>query len=238
MYRRSAVIYDAIYHAQGKDYSAEAQRLCALIQEFKQSDGNLLLDVACGTGNHLSYLKKDFEVEGLDNAPKMLRVAAEKFPRIAFHLADMVSFELDHAFDVIICLFSAIGHVQTLPHLAQAINSMAKHLLPGGVIMVEPWFEPGALDSGKPHATFVDEPELKIARMNINRVEGNLSYLSFHYLIATPKGIEYFDESDALGLFTHDQYLQAFLDAGLEVFRDEKGLDGRGLYIGRRNSQS
>ncbi len=68
--------------------------------------------------------------------------------------------------------------------------------------------------------------------MNINRVEGRLSYLDFQYLVGTPGGIEDFCETHTLGVFTDEEYQQAFRDAGLSVFHDETGLDGRGLYIG------
>ncbi len=232
MYNRSAIIYDAIYRAQGKDYASEAQKLYALIKQYKLSAGNSLLDVACGTGGHLAYLKQNFKVAGLDNSEEMLIAAKDKFPDINFICADMVDFKIEHTFDAITCLFSAIGYVQTLHRLFQAIKNMKDHLLPGGVIIVEPWFGPGDLGTGKVHATFVDEPELKIARMNINRVEENTSFLDFHYMAATPKGIEYFSEMHTLGLFTEDEYLQSFHAAGLKTIHDPKGLDGRGLYIG------
>jgi len=234
MYNRSAIIYDAIYRAQGKDYAAEAQKINMLIQQYKRSDGRLLLDVACGTGNHLAYLQEDFDTEGLDHSEEMLSIARNKFPNLHFHLADMVDFEIDHSFDVITCLFSAIGYVQTLPRLNQAMRTIAKHLRPGGMTIIEPWFGPGDLDAGKVHATFVDEPELKVGRMNINRVEGNMSYLDFHYVVGTPKEIEYFTETHAIGLFSPAEYLQAFQDAGLKVSHDAEGLDGRGLYIGMK----
>ena len=234
MYHRSAIIYDAIYRSQGKDYAAETQKICALIEQHKQSNSKSLLDVACGTGNHLAYLQQDFNVEGLDNSQEMLDVVRNKFPHLRFYLADMIDFKIDHSFDVITCLFSAIGYVQTLPRLNQAVRTIAKHLCPGGVTIVEPWFGPGDLDVGKVHATFVDEPELKIARMNINRVEGTMSYLDFHYMVAMPGGIECFTETHAIGLFSHAEYMQAFEDAGLQVIHDKEGLDGRGLYIGAK----
>ena len=232
MYNRSATIYDAIYRSQGKDYAAEAQKICALIEQHKLSNGKSLLDVACGTGDHLAYLQQDFNVEGLDNSKEMLDVAHNKFPDLHFHLADMVDFDIDRSFDVITCLFSAIGYVQTLPRLNQAMRTIAKHLRPGGMTIIEPWFGPGDLDVGKVHAAFVDEPGLKIARMNINRVEGKMSYLDFHYMVGMPAGIEYFTETHAIGLFSHEEYLQAVQDAGLKVVHDKEGLDGRGLYIG------
>jgi ubiquinone/menaquinone biosynthesis C-methylase UbiE len=237
MYNRSAVIYDAIYHSQGKDYAAEAQKVCALIKQHKTSNGKSLLDVACGTGNHLAYLQQDFNVEGLDNSEEMLDVAQNKFPNLHFYLADMANFEIGHSFDVITCLFSAIGYAQTFSRLVQTMKTITRHLQPGGVTIVEPWFEPNDFGVDKVHATFVDEPRLKIARMNINRVEGNISYLDFQYMIATPKGIENFVETHALGLFTQNEYLQAFKDAELRVIHDEVGLDGRGLYIGLKSNK-
>ena len=34
------------------------------------------------------------------------------------------------------------------------------------------------------------------------------------------------------GLWTHEEHLEAFRDAGLEVSFDSEGLMGRGLYLG------
>jgi ubiquinone/menaquinone biosynthesis C-methylase UbiE len=232
MYNRSAMIYDVIYRTQGKDYMAEAQKICALIQHYKKSEGTSFLDLACGTGNHIGYLQEKFKMEGLDNSEEMIGIARKKFSGLRFHLANMVDFETGRSFNVITCLFSAIGYVATFSRLTQALKTIDRHLQPGGITIIEPWFEPGVLDTGRVHAVFVDEPELKIARMNINRVEENMSYLDFHYLVATPKGIEDFCETHALGIFTDDEYQQAFRHAGLEVVHDLEGLDGRGLYIG------
>ncbi len=232
MYARSAAIYDAIYHAMGKDYAGEVRKLKAFIREHKRSAGNSLLDVGCGTGGHIAYLRENFHVEGLDNSAEMLALARTKYPDVIFHQADMADFDLGHQFDVITCLFSAIGYAETLPRLFQMLASFARHLKPGGVVLAEPWFGPGVLDTGKVHAIFVDEPELKIARMNINRVEGRRSFLDFNYLVGTPDGIENFFETHELGIFAEDEYQQAFTDAGLRVIHDEQGLDGRGIYIG------
>lgn len=232
MYNRSAMIYDAIYHNQGKNYAAEAQKICDLIVHFKKSEGTSFLDIGCGTGNHIVYLQKNFKIEGLDSSEEMIEIARKKFPRLRFYLANMVDFEIGQTYDVITCLFSAIGYVETLPCLRQTLRTIAIHLRSGGVVMIEPWFGPGILETGTVHAVFVDEPGMKIARININRVEGKISYLDFHYLVATPGGIEYFSETHSLGIFTDDEYQQAFLGAGLEVTHDPVGLDGRGLYIG------
>src|SRR5437879_9599965 len=130
------------------------------------------------------------------------------------------------------CLFRVIGHVKTKAKLGLALRKMSRHLKPGGVLIVEPWITPQQWRKGSVHANFVDQPELKVARMNISKIRGKLSVLDMHHLVATPNRVEYFVERLELGLFTHDEYLDAFRLAGLETSYDSEGLMGRGLYIG------
>ena len=235
MFSKSAKFYNALYGSMGKDYAVEAQKVHQIIQQHKKSPGNVLLEVACGTGLHASVLQKFYQVEGLDLDAEMLAVASQNYPDIPFHQADMAKFDLGKQFDVITCLFSSIGYVKTKKRLEQAIQTMTEHLLPGGVLIVEPWFTPEQWKPGRVSALFVDQPELKIARMNTSEVEGCLSFFVFHYTVGTPQGVEYFTERHELGLFTSEEYLEAFRKAKLEVIHDPEGLDGRGLYIGLKS---
>jgi hypothetical protein len=84
------------------------------------------------------------------------------------------------------------------------------------------------------HARFIDEPDLKIARINTSFVEGRLSLMDMHYLIGTPAGTEHYVERHELGLFTTEEVYHALTIGGLEVTYDATGLTGRGLYIGQR----
>jgi len=232
MFSKSAKFYNAIYESMGKDYVAEAQKVHHIIGQRKKSPGNSLLEVACGTGLHASVLRKYYQVEGLDLDVEMLAVASQNYPDISFHQADMAEFDVGKQFDVVTCLFSSIGYVKTKERLNQAAQAMANHLLPGGVLIVEPWFTPEQWNPGRVSALFVDQPDLKISRMNISEIEGRLSFFIFNYLVGTPQGVEYFTERHDLGLFTHEEYLEAFRKTGLEVTHDPEGLDRRGLYIG------
>jgi ubiquinone/menaquinone biosynthesis C-methylase UbiE len=235
MFSKSAKFYDALYGSMGKDYAAEAQKVHHIIQQHKQSPGNALLEVACGTGLHASILQKDYQVEGLDLDAEMLAIARQKYPGITFHQADMVDFDLGKQFDVVTCLFSSIGYAKTSVRMDQAIQTMTDHLLPGGVLIVEPWFTPEQWKPGRVSALFVDQPDLKIARMNISEVDGRLSFFVFHYTVGTPQGVEYFTERHELGLFTPEEYLEAFHKAELATTHNPIGLDGRGLYIGLKS---
>jgi SAM-dependent methyltransferase len=229
VFSRSARIYDAVY-ASIRDYPREAAELDRLIQE-RRPGARTMLDVACGTGAHLEHLT-GYEAEGLDLDPEMLAVARERLPNVRFHQGDMTDFDLGTRFDAVVCMFSSIGYVGTEDGLRSAIAAMARHLGPGGVLVIEPWLTPEVWLDRHVGAVFVDEPELKIARMNIGRREGNVSIFEFEYLVGTPDGVEQFSERHELGLFTVEQHLDAFRSAGLEVEHDTEGPMGRGLYVG------
>lgn len=231
MYCKTERYYDKIYSF--KDYQAEAHYLTAVIRQHLRSGGNRLLDVACGTGRHIEHLKRVFSVEGLDINAELLELARQQNPDVLFHQADMIHFELAGRFDVVTCLFSSIGYVRTLENLRQAIGCMARHIVPGGLVVVEPWFTPDTWQPATVHAVFINEPQLKIARVNTSFVQGRLSYFDLHYLIGTPEGTEHFVERHELGLFDRDEMTAAFEAAGFETSYDPEGLMGRGLYIGR-----
>jgi SAM-dependent methyltransferase len=230
VFSRSAHIYDAIY-ASIRDYPQEAAELDRLIQA-RRPGAKRLLDVACGTGMHLEQLASKYEVEGLDAEPAMLAVARERLPDAAFHEGDMASFDLGKRFDAVVCMFSSIGYAKTEERLRAAIASMARHLDPGGVLVVEPWLTPDVWKTPHLGSVFVDEPELKIARMNGAEREDGVSVVEFHYLVGTLEAVDHFRERHELGLFSIEQQLAAFQAAGLAVEHDPQGPMGRGLYVG------
>ena len=232
MFANSAAFYDALYANSGKDYDTEAERLRELIRCYRQSGGTEWLDVACGTGMHIARLQRDFDAVGLDIDDGMLAVARERCPDVWFHRGDMIDFALDQRFDVVTCLFSSIGYARTSERLHQAVSNMTRHLKPGGVLIVEPWILPEDWQDRHVGAIFVDEPELKIARINRSRRDDRISILDFQYLVGTPDGVEHFTERHELGLFSHEDYTDAFRSAGLHVESDPTGLMDRGLYIG------
>ena len=205
-----------------------------IFREHQRSEGTDLLDVACGTTRHLEYLKDRYKVEGLDLSHELLAIARQRHPDFPLHHADMTAFDLGKTFDIVTCLFSAIGYVKTLEHLSRAVTCMARHLKAGALLVIEPWFTPDVWRPGTVHAIFIDEPALKIARVNTSFVTGRLSVFDLHYLIGTPEGTEHLVEHHELGLFTTEDMRAAMAAAGLEVTFDQQGLMGRGLFIGRR----
>ena len=233
LYKDLARYYDLIYSF--KDYSKETERLEQLIREYKLSSGNQLLDVACGTGKHLEYLKDKYECVGIDVNSGMLEVARKRLPKVTFIQADMVAFDLQRQFDVITCLFSSIAYVKTYENLKKTLSNFAKHAKPGGVVIIEPWFTKETFKVGTPRMTTYDGEDIKIARLNVSQNAGDVSVMDMHYLVAE-KGqseVKHFVDRHEMGMFDYDKMLEFMKEAGLKTkFLEEGFMPQRGVFIG------
>ena len=229
MFTKSARFYDALYHF--KDYARAADELRDLIAAHHPT-ARTLLDVACGTGRHLEHLRADYDVEGLDVNGELLDIARSRCPGVQFHVGDMAHFELARRYDVITCLFSSIAYVKTSSALRTTLRAFARHLNPGGLVVLEPYFGPESYWRDRVTLNCSENPDLKIAWMYVSELRDGLAILDIHYLVGTPAGVETFNEVHELGLFGPDEYRRAFLAAGLRVEEQQEGPFGRGLYIG------
>lgn len=227
MFVKSARYYDALYSF--KDYAGSARAVAAFVGEHAPHAASLL-DIACGTGQHLAHLRDRFAVAGLDLSADLLDTARARCPGVAFHEADMAGFDLGRTFDVVMCLFSSIAYVKTRERLDAAVAAMARHLAPGGLLLVEPWFTPETFWVGHLASNYVEEPDLAISWMYVSELRERMSVLDIHYQVGTAEGVHRFNEIHELGLFTAGEYEAAFRAAGLEPKHDPDGFFGRGLF--------
>lgn len=231
-FSKSARVYDALL--RHKDYAAASARVQEIVQRLAPHASSLL-DVGCGTGQHLKHLGTRFRAEGLDLSREMLDVARKRCPTVPLHEMSLVDFRIGHCFDVVTCLFGSIGYTVTVDNLQRAVRCMAAHLHPRGICVVEPWISPEHFVSGKLVFDSSDDPDLKVARMYVTRAEGRVSIFESEYLVATIEGIAHFKERQELGLFTDAEYRMAFSRAGLDVVDSGADLFGYGLYVCARN---
>ena len=233
MFVESSELYDAIYHF--KNYAHECEILRAVIA-VASPGARTILNVACGTGEHDKFLKQHYSVDGIDLNENYLATARVKNPDGQYIRADMTDFDITKTYDAVTCLFSAIGYVRTVDLMNRAVACMARHVKPGGVLIVEPWLTPADWNVG---VSFIHAGEIgaqKVCRMSYSSREGNLSVLDLHYLRSTDGGIEHYSERLELGLFTRDEMTHAFELANMDVRYDDQGLMGRGLYIAHHRS--
>lgn len=212
-----ASAYELIYViAAGKNYQREADDIAALIRQ-RQPTADSLLDVACGTGLHLSHFRNSFaHVEGLELADPMRKAAITRLAGITVHAGDMSDFRLTRTFSAVTCLFSAIGYTRSVDELNQTIACLAAHLEPGGVLVLEPWFTPNQWISGPVDTGTAADGQRHVTRMCVSQQTGTTSTMTMHYLLGdTGTGIRHWTEEHTLTLFTDEQYLHAIQQAGL-----------------------
>ena len=233
MFSETAEFYDLIYRGL-KDFEDEAAHVAALIRQ-RMPVASRLLDVACGTGEHARYLASEhgFHVDGVDVEPAFVDIAQRKNPGGTFTCADMVDFDLGLEYDVVLCLFSSIGYVRDLPRLESALRSLKRHVRHDGLLVVEPWFEPGIMQHGHVTCVSAEGEGRRVCRMSRTEVTGRVSRIYFEYLIGDSAGLRRASEIHELGLFTRSEMTDAFESVGVTVEYDEVGIFGRGLYVGK-----
>lgn len=232
LYRELAKYYDLIYY--WKDYKKESIQLKKLISKYKKSFGNSLLEVGCGAGHHLQFLSKDFKCMGIDINKEILDIARKKNKEVVFKQDDMIKLDLGKKFDIIVSLFSSIGYVKTYENLKKTLINFSNHLNKGGVVIIEPWFTKETFKAGFPHMVTYEDENIKIARLNVSKVRGNISILDMHYLIAEKgKDVKYFRDYHELGLFNTNKTLELMRKVGLKSKFLKRGfMKDRGVFVG------
>ena len=231
LYSELSRYYDLIYH--NKDYEGESERLLEIIEKEKKSNGKKLLDIGCGTGGHLKYLSDHFYCSGLDLNEGILSVAREKLDGVDLVQGDMCDFKLNRKFDVIISIFGTMGYCRTKENLEKAIENISIHLVPGGLFLMEPWFDKESFVDGLPFMQTYNGEDLKIARVSSSRKMGDLSRIDMHYLIAERgSDVEYFSDVHELGLFGIEDTKEILEKNSFTVRFDRDGIGGyQGLFI-------
>lgn len=227
--------YDQFY-LQRKDYENEAKIVKDIIR-LERKEAKTLLDVGCGTGEHLRYFSANFQCMGLDINSRMIEAARRKVPNVRFRVANMINFSLKERFDTIVCLFSAIGYVQTVSNLQKTLENFRKHLNEGGTVIVEPWVFKKDFKKGHLSLDTYENERTKFVRMATSRITRSKWLIYMHYLLGDKGEIKYFTEIHKMLAADYPDYIKSFKSTG---FRDMKYLTEnlwdhcRGLFVATR----
>jgi ubiquinone/menaquinone biosynthesis C-methylase UbiE len=233
LFRMYAKYYDRIY-LKRKDYKKEAEVIKSVIGQFEKKRSKNLLDVGCGTGEHLKHLIPEFKCVGMDVNRSMVNLAKKKVPNAKFKIADMVKFNLKQKFDVITCLFGAVGYVETFNNMVKTLENFHKHLSEKGLVIVEPWIFRKDFKEGYVALDTYENEKVKFARMATSKISRSKWIIFMHYLIAEKGEIKYFKELHKMLAVEYGDYIEAFDSAGFKNVRflKENLWNGsRGLFI-------
>lgn len=231
-------LYDLFYSGRGQDFASDAGILAKIILDRKP-DARSVLDVGCGTGEHLRSLAVYFDdTTGLEKSAPMCALARAKQPEVPIYEDDMRTFDLDRSFAAICCLTSTIGYAADVTELEATFATMARHLVPGGVLLIDPYWSPDNYIDGHIGHHITRDDTRTVARLSHATRSGTSVRHEAHYLIADASGIRHVVHTQPLTLFTESEYLSALERVGCvaEYVSSDGGFADRGLFIGVRQS--
>lgn len=233
MITQTTAFYDTIDAASGVDRAASAATVAAFVRA-EVPGARSMLEIGCGTGAHLAtFATAGFTARGIEADLTRVALARSRTPEIVVDPADLTTFELGERFDAIVSLGGSCAFARLPARLDAMLAHIATHLEPTGIVVIEPYaIAPSAYRPGTLESVFVNEPDLKIARMCLSKQMGKIGILDYHYLVASLKGVERFFERHEIGLFSDAIYETAFAGANLRFNRISIGA-GRDAYVGR-----
>jgi ubiquinone/menaquinone biosynthesis C-methylase UbiE len=230
-----AKYYD-LFFSKTKDYKVEALGIKKLVDKYKQTNGKELLDVACGTGRHIQHLRKWYHCTGTDLNEDMLKLARKNAKGISFKQADMLKLRMDMKFDVVTCLFSAIGYLQTYENLDKAIKNFSRLTKKGGVLVIDGWFNKETWKDGYTLVQLKDFGKIKIVKASYSWSKGMTSIFQTHWIITVDgKGIKHVLDTQKLALYEKNRFLKIMENNGFMAKAIKGPLIGRYRYIGVRS---
>ncbi|MCY7344082.1 MAG: class I SAM-dependent methyltransferase [Pseudonocardia sp.] len=228
----AATIYDAQHEARGKNFRAEAGEVARQVRSHRP-DATSLLDVACGTGAHLEVFAEHYpDTAGLEISAPMLEIARRRVPTVPLHAGDMRNFDLGRRFDVVVCLFASIAYAGSPEGVDATVDRLARHLTPGGVVVVEPWWFADRFLDGHVSGDVVRAGDTTISRLSRTVRADDTSVMTVHTVVADADAIRHFTDVHRALLLDRDRYELAFRRAGLAVSYVPDVASGRGLLVG------
>ncbi len=137
-YEAFAPFYDGL--TNNVDYDYLSSYFDKIIKE-KGNGGNLLLDLACGTGS-LSFelADKGYDVVSVDASEQMLSEAMNKphtFGNPTFLNQTMQNLELFGTIDAAVCCLDSINHLKSKADVKRAIERVALFMNEGGLFIFD-----------------------------------------------------------------------------------------------------
>ncbi|WP_368660391.1 class I SAM-dependent methyltransferase [Kocuria sp.] len=224
--------------ARGKNYNREAAEVLGAVESGWSPRS--ILDVACGTGHHLAAMQGQAglvssDVVGIDLSVDMCNKARALHEGIEFQCEDMRSLRLERSFDLVTCLFSSIGHMETTSELIEAMTTLGRHVAPGGFCVVDPWWSPENFIDGYIDSFTGTYENFTVTRVSHSSRRGRRAVVAVDYLVTSPtSGTRHLNERHEISLFTQDEYVSSFEAAGMTVLYHPEALSPRGLYVGTR----
>jgi SAM-dependent methyltransferase len=198
-----------------------------ILDLLKETENPSLLDLGCGTGEHLDKLSRlGIKCTGLDSSEEMLRTARSRFPNSAeFIKSDMKNFDFENRFDLVISLFGSFDYITESNDINSVLKNVWKALKPEGTGLLEIWNALPLQKIKEKPLTFVSETSLN--NTSIKRERG---FKLLDYPDKTIVEVKYNYYISELEIIQDLHIMRAFTSNEIEYFLYNNGFRIIDLY--------
>lgn len=121
----------------GRKFNEEVLFLDTIYKKYKVQT---VLDIGCGTGEHVTALQElGYKIIGTDSSKEMIEQAKKRFPHCKFEIGDLQTYKREKSFDGIYCIFGTINYLITNEDIDASLSNIRKSLKPSGLVVLEIW---------------------------------------------------------------------------------------------------
>lgn len=232
MYKIFAKLYDKFM--KYSDYGAWEEQVEELI-EIGKPNGKKLLDIGCGTGELLLRLSKNYSCDGLDLSEEMLKIAHRKLKHrdVQFFMGDMVEFDTNKSYDIMVALFDTVNHILSVEDLESHFKSVYNSLTDGGVYIFDV-VDREFMDSMFRNDIFYDDrKDLTLIWEHV--IEDDIDYIDAIYFLKNSRGSwDKLQESYSKKIFTDEEIKNSANKSNLKFVKcilNDKIAGKRNIYL-------
>lgn len=218
----------------GPDPEADVAAVFRLVAARRPA-ATSMLEASEIAGAYLTQLGRRFEhVEVVTSSAAAGTAAHRALPSAAIHETTVEDLDLPRSFDVAAALGAALTSLP-LSGLAAAVAVLARHLNPGGLLLIEPfWLPDHATRRSTEARTGLDDHGRTMSMVYQGAPRDGGHIVRRHALIADQDGVQHVSDTRTVYAFGHADYATALAAAGCGMDLLPTGLAGRPLVVGVR----
>ena len=249
-YEALAEFYDVLN--PDVDYAKWADFIDGIIKKQGETETNIVLDLACGTGSmSVELARRGYEVIGVDLSPEMLMEAQNKAfsegLNILFLNQNMCDIDLYGTVDACVCCLDSLNYLTNEDDLKRCLALVNNFMNDRGLFI---------FDVNTPHkfknvygnnAYILENDQVLCAWQNTFDEETGICDFDLSFFVETDDGTyERFDEVQKERMYTDEQLKSMLKDASFEVLgvysdytcKEQSEKDERWYYVCRAHNKN
>jgi ubiquinone/menaquinone biosynthesis C-methylase UbiE len=233
MYNKLAKYTDLLY--SDKDYRKEVN---FIFKKIKNHKNKIIIDVACGSGNHSKiFQKKGYKIYGVDLNKGMLKLAKNNIPKAKLFCQDMRKLNLKTKGSILICMFNSINYNFGYKQFKSTLKRFYDHLDDKGIVVFDSLFTKDNWCEGYFSVDKHSSKNLDIARINKSLRNKDVGNVEQTYIIYENKKKIMFETANKIFLFDKERILKLMEEVGFKAkyyydFSDSKKKGNVAVFVG------